>query len=169
MLWVSCDVVEVSTLVVGSTRHATRDGSRTVGHSVRQRRSAWRLVLGAHRRAVRVSSLQISDLLVSDDHPRRRQQTRRYHQRVARHIVNCSRSLLRWTERYMLSGVAIWFPGNHGNLVCTRDILWTRKTFHVICRLILLCLQQNYSLMLQMHCKVRLSSLQCCLSSFVCL
>jgi len=83
MLRVSGVVVEMPTLVVGGARHATRDDGRCVGHSRRQRSFVRRLVQGAHRRAVRVSSLQLPCLLVADDHPRRREQTRRYDQRVA--------------------------------------------------------------------------------------
>ena len=83
-----CFVVEMSTLVVGGARHATRDDGRCVGHSRRQRSFVRRLVQGAHRRAVRVSSLQLSYLLVADDHPRRREQTCRYAQGVEYHLLH---------------------------------------------------------------------------------
>jgi len=73
MLWVSCYVVEVSTLVVGGARHATPDDSRCVRHLRRYRRVTWRFVQGADRRAV--SSLQLHRMMVADDHRRRRQQT----------------------------------------------------------------------------------------------
>jgi len=78
----------MSTLVVGGARHATRDDGRCVGHSRRQRSFVRRLVQGAHHRAVRVSSLQLLYLLVADDHPRRREQTRRYAERVEYHLLH---------------------------------------------------------------------------------
>ena len=87
MLWVSGYVVEVSTLVVAGTRHSTADCGRCARHWGRYLRSTWRLVPGTQRRVVPVSSLQLHSLrclLVTDDHPRSRQQTGRYEHRVAR-------------------------------------------------------------------------------------
>ena len=66
MFWVSIDVVEVLTLTVGGTRHATADDARCVRHSRRRRRVSRRNVmtlLGAQRRSVRLSSLDLHRLL----------------------------------------------------------------------------------------------------------
>ena len=77
MLWVRLDIVEMSTLLVDGTRHATRHGAWCVAHAHWRGRFEWRLVGGAQRRAI--LSLQHHCVLISVDHPRRRHQyPRRY-------------------------------------------------------------------------------------------
>ena len=126
MFWVSADVVEMSALLVGGARHATPDDSRCAGHSRRRRRRISRrlvlVLLGTQRRAVRISSLELPRLLVTEDHPQRQQRRRHDHRAASRpaHLYNwftlaCRcRSTILFAALLMSHGFDAWFTGNHG-------------------------------------------------------
>jgi len=125
MFWVTGDVVEMLTQVVCGTRHATPDDARCVGHSHRHRRVSRRCVLvllGAQRRAIRVSSLELHSLLAADDLPRRHQQRCGHDQSVARHLQTAYRSIYYAKLSDLIRCLVARQHGNHKPRRCSNVI-----------------------------------------------